>query len=108
MKIFIDTANTDQIRDAAAMGVVDGVTTNPAVVAKSGRCYREVVEEICDIVDGPISAEVIATETDAILAEARDVASWHPNVVVKVPLIADGLKAVLVDRLTIDTRSPID
>ena len=108
MKIFIDTANTDQIRDAAAMGVVDGVTTNPSLVAKSGRSYREVVEEICDIVDGPISAEVIATETDAILAEARDVASWHPNVVVKVPLIADGLKAVrtLTDDTELDGQHP--
>ncbi len=94
MKIFIDTADTGEIRDAAAMGVVDGVTTNPSLVAKSGRAYREVVEEICEIVDGPISAEVIATDLDGILKEGRDIASWHPNVVVKVPLIADGLKAV--------------
>lgn len=94
MKIFIDTANVDEIRDAAAMGVVDGVTTNPSLVAKSGRPYREVVEEICELVDGPISAEVISTDLEGILKEARDVASWHPNVVVKVPLIPDGLKAV--------------
>lgn len=94
MKIFIDTADTGEIRDAAAMGVVDGVTTNPSLVAKSGRAYREVVEEICEIVDGPISAEVIATDLEGILKEGRDIASWHPNVVVKVPLIPDGLKAV--------------
>ncbi len=94
MKIFIDTADVDEIRDAAAMGVVDGVTTNPSLVAKSGRPYREVVEEICELVDGPISAEVIATDVAGILEEARDVAGWHPNVVVKVPLIPDGLKAV--------------
>ena len=94
MKIFIDTADVDLIRDAAAMGVIDGVTTNPSLVAKIGRNYREVIEEICEIVDGPISAEVLATDTDGILKEGRDIAKWHPNVVVKVPLIADGLKAV--------------
>lgn len=94
MKIFIDTADVAEIRDAAAMGVIDGVTTNPSLVAKTGRSYRDVVAEICEIVDGPISAEVIATDVDGILREARDVASWHPNIVVKVPLIPDGLKAV--------------
>lgn len=94
MKIFIDTADVGEIRDAAAMGVVDGVTTNPSLVAKSGRAYREVVEEICEIVDGPISAEVIATDLDGILKEGREIAKWHPNVVVKVPLLAEGLKAV--------------
>ena len=94
MKIFIDTADVDQIRDAQAMGVIDGVTTNPSLVAKIGRSYREVIEEICEIVDGPISAEVLATDTEGILAEGRDIAKWHKNVVVKVPLIPDGLKAV--------------
>lgn len=94
MKIFIDSADVDEIRDVAAMGVVDGVTTNPSLVAKSGRPYREVVEEICELVDGPISAEVIATDLEGMLREARDVASWHPNVVVKIPLIPEGLKAV--------------
>ncbi len=94
MKIFIDTADVAEIRDAAAMGVLDGVTTNPSLVAKAGRSYREVVEEICEIVDGPISAEVIATDLDGMLREARDIATWHPNVVVKIPLIAEGLKAV--------------
>lgn len=96
MKIFIDTADVDEIRDAAAMGVLDGVTTNPSLVAQAGRVYKEVVQEIAEIVDGPISAEVLATETDAILKEAREIAEWHPNVVVKVPLIADGLKAVRI------------
>ena len=78
------------------MGVIDGVTTNPSLVAKEGRSYEAVVKEICEIVDGPISAEVIATDTDGILSEGRAIAAWHPNVVVKVPLIRDGLKAVRV------------
>ncbi len=94
MKIFIDTADVKEIRDAAAMGVLDGVTTNPSLVAQTGRGYREVVEEICEIVDGPISAEVIATDLAGMLREARDIAKWHRNVVVKIPLVAEGLKAV--------------
>ncbi|GAB5542618.1 MAG: fructose-6-phosphate aldolase [Sandaracinaceae bacterium] len=96
MKIFIDTADVAEIKDAVAMGVIDGVTTNPSLVAKEGRSYEAVVKEICEIVDGPISAEVIATDTDGILSEGRAIAAWHPNVVVKVPLIPDGLKAVRV------------
>ncbi|MFK7985401.1 MAG: fructose-6-phosphate aldolase [Sandaracinaceae bacterium] len=96
MKFFIDTADTDEIKEAAAMGLVDGVTTNPSLVAKVGRNYEEVVREICEIVDGPISAEVIATDVDGIVKEGRAIAAWHPNVVVKVPLIPDGLKAVKV------------
>jgi len=96
MKIFIDTADVAEIKDAVAMGVIDGVTTNPSLVAKEGRSYEAVVQEICEIVDGPISAEVIATDTDGILSEGRAIAAWHPNVVVKVPLIPDGLKAVRV------------
>jgi len=94
MKIFIDSADVAEIREATLMGVVDGVTTNPSLVAKTGRAFKEVIHDICEIVDGPISAEVFATETQAILTEAREYASWHPNVVVKIPLIADGLKAV--------------
>lgn len=94
MKIFIDSADVTEIRDVAAMGVIDGVTTNPSLVAKSGRSYRDVVAEICEIVDGPISAEVISTDLEGILGEARGIAKWHPNIVVKVPLIPDGLKAV--------------
>ena len=94
MKIFIDSADLAEIRDAAQMGVVDGVTTNPSLVAKTGKPMREIVEAICEIVDGPISAEVIATDTDGILREGRELAKIHKNIVVKVPLIADGLKAV--------------
>ena len=94
MKIFIDTADVGEIRDAAAMGVIDGVTTNPSLVAKTGRPFRDVIIEICEIVDGPISAEVLATDTEGMLKEARELAKIHDNVVVKIPLIADGMKAV--------------
>jgi transaldolase len=94
MKIFIDSADIGEIREAASMGVIDGVTTNPSLVAKSGRSLETVVRDICEVVDGPISAEVIATDTDGILAEGKKLAAIHPNVVVKVPLIAAGIKAV--------------
>lgn len=94
MKFFLDTAQVEEIREGASYGLVDGVTTNPSLVAKSGRKFREVIEEICTIVDGPISAEVVATEADAILAEGRELAKIHPNIVVKVPMIPEGLKAV--------------
>ncbi|MFO0694792.1 MAG: fructose-6-phosphate aldolase [Polyangiales bacterium] len=94
MKIFIDTADLGEIRDAAAMGLVDGVTTNPSLIAKTGRPMKDVVRDICEIVDGPISAEVIATDYEGIVREGRELAKMHPNIVVKVPLIADGIKAV--------------
>lgn len=94
MQIFIDSADIGEIRDAAAMGVVDGVTTNPSLVAKTGRPFREVLVDICEVIDGPISAEVIATDYDGIMSEARELAAMHKNIVVKVPLIAEGLKAV--------------
>jgi transaldolase len=94
MKFFLDTAQVEEIREGASYGLVDGVTTNPSLVAKSGRKFREVIEEICTIVDGPISAEVVAVEADAILAEGRELAKIHPNIVVKVPMIPEGLKAV--------------
>lgn len=94
MKIFIDSADIGEIREAAAMGVIDGVTTNPSLVAKTGRPLEKVVRDICEVVDGPISAEVIATDTDGILSEGKRLAAIHPNVVVKVPLIAAGIKAV--------------
>lgn len=94
MKIFIDTADIDEIRDAAAMGLVDGVTTNPSLIAKTGRPQKEVTLEICEIVDGPISAEVLATDYEGMVKEGRELAGWHPNIVVKIPLIAEGLKAV--------------
>ncbi|MGB0678622.1 MAG: fructose-6-phosphate aldolase [Polyangiales bacterium] len=94
MEILIDSADIQEIRDAAAMGVIDGVTTNPTLVARSGRPLRAVIEEICTLVDGPISAEVLATESTAMVQEGRLLAAWHKNVVVKIPLIADGLRAV--------------
>lgn len=94
MKIFIDSADLAEIRDAAEMGLVDGVTTNPTLIAKSGRKLKDVIVDICGIVDGPISAEVLSTDYEGIVREGRELAALHPNVVVKVPLIADGVKAV--------------
>ena len=94
MKIFIDTANLDEIRSAAAMGILDGVTTNPSLVAKEGMEFRELLKEICAVVDGDISAEVIATDAEGMLKEGRELAKIHDNIVVKVPLTEDGLRAV--------------
>jgi transaldolase len=94
MKFFIDTADVKEIREAAAMGLVDGVTTNPSLVAKTGRKFRDVLLEVCDIVKGPVSAEVTSTQYDAIMREARELAALRSNIVVKIPLIAEGLKAV--------------
>ena len=94
MKFFIDTADVKEIREAAAMGLVDGVTTNPSLVAKTGRKFRDVLLEICDIVKGPVSAEVVGVKHDDIMKEARELAALRPNIVVKVPLIPEGLKAV--------------
>jgi transaldolase len=96
MKIFIDSADMGEIREAAAMGVIDGVTTNPSLIAKTGRSLEAVIHDICEVVDGPISAEVLATDTDGIVAEGKKLAAIHPNIVVKVPLIADGIKAVRI------------
>ncbi len=95
MKFFIDTANVEEIKEAHAMGMVDGVTTNPSLIAKEGRVFEEVIKEICEIVDGPISAEVISLEADGMVSEARELAKIHPNVVIKVPMTVDGLKATL-------------
>jgi transaldolase len=94
MQIFLDTADVKEIRELYALGVVDGVTTNPSIVAKTGRPFREVVAEILEIVDGPISLEVVSTDAPGMLAEARELVKLHKNVVVKIPLIAEGLKAV--------------
>jgi transaldolase len=94
MKFFIDTADIKEIKEAAAMGLVDGVTTNPSLVAKTGRKFRDVLFEICDIVKGPVSAEVVGTTYDVIMKEARELAALRPNIVVKIPLIPEGLKAV--------------
>jgi transaldolase len=93
MKIFLDTAIVDEIRAAHAWGVVDGVTTNPSLIAQSGRRFEDVVREICSIVDGPISAEVVSTQAPGMVEEAHPLAAIHPNVVIKVPLTAEGLKA---------------
>ncbi|MBK0400683.1 fructose-6-phosphate aldolase [Limibaculum sp. M0105] len=93
MKFFIDTAEIDEIRDLAATGMVDGVTTNPSLIAKSGRNILEVTREICDIVPGPVSAEVTATEAAAMIEEGRFLAKLAPNIAVKVPLTWDGLRA---------------
>jgi transaldolase len=94
MKFFIDTANIAEIKEAASMGVLDGVTTNPSLVAKEGKEFRKLLEEICAIVDGPISAEVLATEYEGMMKEARELSKIHRNIVVKVPLIKEGLMAV--------------
>jgi transaldolase len=96
MKLFIDSGDVAEIKEAQAMGTLDGVTTNPSLLAKAGRPTIEVLTEICEIVDGPVSGEVIATDTAGILKEGRELAALHPNIVVKVPLIAEGLKAVKV------------
>lgn len=93
MKIFIDTADIDEIRQANELGVLDGVTTNPSLVAKTGKPFRAVIEEICELVNGPVSAEVISTESAAMLEEARDLAKIAENIVIKVPLTEDGLRA---------------
>jgi transaldolase len=94
MKFFIDTANIVEIKEAHAMGMVDGVTTNPSLIAKEGRDFKEIITEICAIVDGPISAEVISLDVDGMVREASQLAKIHSNIVVKIPMTIDGLKAV--------------
>lgn len=96
MRLFIDTANIEEIKAANDLGVIAGVTTNPSLIAREGRNFEEVVREICAIVDGPISAEVISTEAEGMLVEARQLAAIHPNIVIKIPMTAEGLKAVKV------------
>ena len=96
MKFFIDSGDLGEIHEAQAMGAIDGVTTNPSLLSKGGKPPKQAIAEICELVDGPISAEVLATDTQGILDEGRELAKIHPNVVVKVPLIVDGLKAVQV------------
>lgn len=96
MKLWLDTANVEEIRAASRFGVISGVTTNPSLWAKaaSGTDYRDVVEEVCSIVDGPVSAECVAQDVDGLVEEARSIASWHPNVVVKIPMDENGLEAI--------------
>ncbi len=94
MKFFIDTANINEIKEAAALGILDGVTTNPSLVSKEGKDFRKLLDEILAIVDGPVSAEVISTDYDGIIKEAHELSKIHKNIVIKVPLIKEGLKAV--------------
>ncbi|UCE45318.1 MAG: fructose-6-phosphate aldolase [Methanobacteriota archaeon] len=96
MKIFIDTANLEHIREVNSWGVLDGVTTNPTLVAKEGREFAGVIKEICSIVDGDVSAEAVSMDADGMVAEARELSKMHKNVVVKIPMTAEGLKAVKV------------
>jgi len=93
MKFYLDTASVKEIHEAASLGLLDGVTTNPSLVAKEGRVFREVLTEICNIVDGPVSAEVVSLEAEAMVKEGKELAKIHKNIVVKVPLIPEGLKA---------------
>ena len=94
MKFFIDTANLEEINKGLAMGMVDGVTTNPSLIAKEKKPFEEIIAEICKVVDGPVSAEVVSLEAEGMLAEARNLAKLADNVVIKVPMIVEGLKAV--------------
>ncbi|MBI6873156.1 fructose-6-phosphate aldolase [Clostridium aciditolerans] len=96
MKIFIDTANVEEIKRVAEWGILDGVTTNPSLIAKEGRDLKEVIEEICSIVDGPISAEVMSLESKKMVEEARELVKLHKNVVIKIPMCEEGLKAVAI------------
>lgn len=96
MKLFIDSANLDEIREVASWGIIDGVTTNPTLVAKEGKDFIKLIEEICKIIDGPISAEAISLDKDSIIKEAKTLSKIHKNIVVKIPLTKEGLKAVKV------------
>jgi len=96
MKIFIDSGETSEIKEAQAMGLVDGVTTNPSLASKSGKPFKQLIMEITQIVDGPISAEVVSVTAPEMIKEGEELATWHKNIIVKVPLIAEGLKAVKV------------
>ena len=94
MKFFLDTANVEEIKRVNDLGLVDGVTTNPSLISKEGRPFEEVIKEICSVVDGPVSAEVVGLTYDEMVAEARQLAQWADNVVVKIPMTEEGLKAV--------------
>ena len=96
MKFFIDSADISEIKEAASMGIIDGVTTNPSLVAKMGRKFRDVLLEICDVVRGPVSAEVTSIKVDGMMQEARELSALRPNIVVKIPLLPEGLKAVRI------------
>ena len=96
MKIFLDTGDVDAIREAAVTGLIDGVTTNPSIIAKTGRGFRDTIAEICNIVPGPVSAEAMAETADGMISEAQEIAAIAPNVVVKIPMTVEGIKAVPV------------
>ncbi len=96
MKLFIDTANVEEIKQASQLGVIQGVTTNPSLIAKEGRDLKEVIHEICDIVDGPISCEVLSLDSEGMIKEAREFSKIHKNIVIKIPMTDEGLKAVSV------------
>jgi len=93
MKFFLDTANLDEIREAASTGILDGITTNPSLIAKEGNDFEGQLIKICSLVDGPVSAEVVSLEAEGMIAQGRDLAGIHPNIVVKCPFTLDGLKA---------------
>lgn len=96
MQFFLDTANIDKIQEAASLGIIRGVTTNPTLIAKECKDFKKTILEIASIVDGPISAEVIGVKASEMISEAKEISSWHPNIVVKIPMTWDGLKAVKV------------
>jgi transaldolase len=96
MKFFIDTANIEEIKEANSLGLIDGVTTNPSLVAKEGRDFKELVTEICQIVDGPVSAEAVSLDAEGMVKEARELSKIHKNIVVKIPMITEGIKAARV------------
>jgi transaldolase len=98
MKLFIDTANVEHIKEVASWGVLSGVTTNPSLIAKEGRDFKQVIEEICDIVDGPISAEAVSPDAEGMMKEAREFSQWHQNVTIKLPMTDEGLKATSMCR----------
>ncbi len=108
MKIFLDTANVEHIKEANSWGIIDGVTTNPTLIAREGRDFKEVVREICDIVDGPISAEVVSMKAQEMVPEAQELAKIHKNITIKVPLIQEGLKAIKqLNKMDIKTNATL-
>jgi len=94
MKIFLDTANVDEIKEGASWGIVDGITTNPTLIAKEGRDFETVIKEICELVDGPVNAEVVGLKSEEMIAEGRKLRELHKNICVKIPMTVDGIKAV--------------
>ncbi len=103
MKFFLDTASLTEIREGAKLGIIDGITTNPSLAAKEGRPFKDIILEICSLIDGPISAEVTGTEAEAMIEQARELRSWHRNIVVKIPLTREGIRAMATLR-TENTR----